>query len=468
MPTPTQTRPTSSRFLTAHLLSLVVTALACVSAACGTLEGEGDEIVEPGFIPGYAVDCRPEDPKEPLVCIPQANWECPLRGNYFREAACAEALGGTPSEYDGKPEIVKVDPDGVGPAEPTTGIHCDALPEGVIAGPLDSPPCDDCNVCTLQLHGHDKWAVKQGYGWDEFPWCPDSYDSIFEQICSSGESAGTPTTGADDSGGPDDSGIWKCMGSWTVIGTMHETNPPESWTETPMSPFGIPDCVLATDEVDAEGACISLCKAKDEGYSQIAEASDWKIWEHFDCAVLEPFTPIETNDPSECAGGGPMALTDPAPFTANGILKIGETTATSDQLGGLMEFTIDTCPEGQGWCDVSITEIRTDARTVNGVHVGRSGVKAAFTITDLEVRMLQPVLGQWERRTGLVTFPGEDLFATISTGEVTLDGALISHGLDHVLFEVEHAQGKWDGQQLTLELPWRKDGLAMSLQLTSR
>lgn len=365
--------------------------------------------MEPGFIPGYAVDCRPEDPKKPLVCIPQANWECPLRGNYFREAACAEALGGTPSEYDGKPEIVKVDPDGVGPAEPTTGIYCDALPEGVIA-----------------------------------------------------------TTGADDSGGPDDSGIWKCMGSWTVIGTMHETNPPESWTETPMSPFRIPDCVLATDEVDAEGACVSLCKAKDEGYSQIAEASDWKIWEHFDCSVLEQFTPIETNDPSECAGGGPMALTDPAPFTANAILKIGETTATSDQLGGLMEFTIDTCPEGQGWCDVSITEIRTDARTVNGVHVGRSGVKAAFTITDLGVRMLQPVLGQWERRIGLVTFPGEDLFATISTGEVTLDGALIRQGLDHVLFEVEHAQGKWDGQQLTLELPWRKDGLAMSLQLTSR
>lgn len=56
-----------------------------------------------------------------------------------------------------------------------------------------------------------------------------------------------------DCGGPDDSGIWKCMGSWTVIGTMHETNPPESWTETPMSPFGIPDCVLATDEVDARG-----------------------------------------------------------------------------------------------------------------------------------------------------------------------------------------------------------------------
>lgn len=82
--------------------------------------------------------------------------------------------------------------------------------------------------------------------------------------------------------------------------------------------------------------------------------------------------------------------------------------------------------------------------------------------------MLQPVLGQWERTTGLVTFPGKDLFATVSTGAITLDGGSASSGLDHVVFEVEGAQGMWDGQQLALDLPWRKDGVSLSLQIIAR
>ena len=163
-----------------------------------------------------------------------------------------------------------------------------------------------------------------------------------------------------------------------------------------------------------------------------------------------------------------MALTDPAPFTANATLKIGGTNATSDQLGGLMEFTIEACPKTRRFCDVSITEIRTDARTVNGVHTDLSGAVVSFSIADLEVRMLQPVLGQWERASGLVTFPGKDLFATISTGVVKLDGEPMSSGLDHALFEIEDATGTWDGRELALELPWRKDGLSLSLQITAR
>jgi hypothetical protein len=91
-----------------------------------------------------------------------------------------------------------------------------------------------------------------------------------------------------------------------------------------------------------------------------------------------------------------------------------------------------------------------------------------LTIADLEVRLLQPVLGRWDRTTGIVTFPGKDLFATISTGVITHDGGTLSSGLDRSLFEVEGAHGTWDGRQLALDLPWRRDGLSLSLQINAR
>ena len=470
---------TESLFRLSHFLPtrvcqpvLMVTAMACVGAACGGVEGVGDETggdAQLGYIPGYAVDCLPDSPKESLVCIPQADWECQARGNYIRESLCANYFGGTPSEYDGKPKMVKVDPDKGGAEEPTTSIFCDKLPEGVIWNDQAHASCTDCNVCTLQLQGHNKWSLKRGYGWDEFAWCPGTFDEITDEICVDGGPMELPTTGGDDDGGGmGGTGIWKCLGSWTISGTMNETNLPQTSTEIFMSPEGVPDCVNATDESDAEAMCTSLCETKNGIYEQEANNSASKNWVPFNCEELDEFTPIEATDPSECSGGGPMALMDPAPFTANATLKIGGSTTRSDDLGGLMEFTIEECPVTRQSCDVSITEIRADARTVHGVHTDRSGVAVSFTIADLEVRMLQPVLGQWDRTTGIVTFPDKDLFATISTGDITLDGGPLSSGLARSLFEVEGAHGTWDGRQLTLELPWRKDGVSLSLQINAR
>lgn len=470
--------PTNHRFSFSHVILTraclpALITIACIGAACGGGGGEGETDdtggdVKPGYFPGYVVDCLPESPKESLVCIPKPDWDCAVRGHYFRESICANILGGTPGGYDEKPEIVKFDPDGAGPEEPTSDIYCDNPPEGVLWNDQGPAPCTDCNVCTMQLQGYYKWGFQQGYGWDEYAWCPGTYDEIAEEICDGGGPMDPPTTGGDDDGGMGGTGIWKCMGSWTISGTMNETSLPQSSTEIFMSPNGIPDCVNATDESDAETMCSSLCQTKNEIYEQEANNSASKNWVPFNCGDLDAFTPVEASDPSECSGGGPMALTDPVPFTANATLKIGGTTTRSDQLGGLMEFTIEECPVTRQSCDVSITEIRADARTVHGVHTDSSGAPLSFTIADLEVRMLQPVLGQWERTTGIVTFPGKDLFATISTGEITLDGAPLSSGLDRSLFEVEGAHGTWDGRQLALDLPWRKDGLSLSLQINAR
>ena len=248
MPTSIQTRSTVRLLITqAHLPALLATALTCIGAACegspspipGS-EGEGDEQGEPKYyIPGYAVDCQPDNLDNPLVCISKQDWNCSLEGHYFREAICADVLGGTPSEYDGKPEMVKLDPDGAGPAEATTNIYCDNVPEGVLVNQLGGAPCNTCNVCAIQLVGYNHWGHHQGYGWDEFPWCPDSFDAIAEEICGDG-SMDPPTTGSDDEGDMGGSGIWKCMGSWTISGTMKETSLPQSSTEIFMSPKGVP------------------------------------------------------------------------------------------------------------------------------------------------------------------------------------------------------------------------------------
>lgn len=478
MPYQTIYSPSRVRSIRAHdiLSALLFTALAGVSAACGPSKDDGAEqgndegttggVEKDGFIPGYPIDCLPADPNEPVMCIPKADWNCPLRGHYFREAICADVLGGTPSEYDGKPEIVEVDPDGAGPEKPTADIYCDDLPEGVIVGLLDSLPCNDCNVCSLQLNGRDDWLVLQGYGWDEFSWCPDTYEAIAEQICDVGGSA--PTTGGDDDTGAGGPGIWKCIGSWTISGTMNETDFPQSSTLISMSPPNVPDCVNAADVVDAASVCLSLCDDKNEIYQEQADASPSKNWIPFNCDHLGDFTPEVATDPSECSGGGPMALTDTAPFVASATLTIGGAVATSDQLGGLLQFSVGACPADRNTCDVALTDIRTDARDVHGMYTNATNAPVLFNISDLEVRMLQPVSGEWSRSTGVVTFPGKELFATISTGAITLGGEPLSPGLDDALFVVEGAQGVWDGSRLTLDLPWRRDGLALSLHITTR
>lgn len=138
---PEQT-PTNYRFSFSHVIltraclpALMIT-IACIGAACGGggVEGETDDTggdVKPGYFPDYVVDCLPESPKESLVCIPRPDWDCAVRGHYFRESICANILGGTPAGYDEKPEIVRFDPDGAWPEEPTSDIYCDNPPKGV-------------------------------------------------------------------------------------------------------------------------------------------------------------------------------------------------------------------------------------------------------------------------------------------------------------------------------------------------
>jgi len=457
------------------ILTTIVTGLcASASGGCGGGDmgvtdggGPGDTDGGPAVVPGYVVDCTPEVQGDPMVCITKDDWDCSQRGFYVRESICALVLNGTPSEYDGKPQMSTIDLDGDGPQMPVGDIDCVNLPDGVLSGYQGLSSCDDCRVCGNQLQGYNSIGFGKGYGWDDLAFCPGSYEDLGAPggLCVDGDDEPTPTTSAGDDGGGDSEGLWKCTGSSTIKGTMIDT---DIQTQTEVSMSGpTPDCVNAMDAMDALESCIDLCEYKDGSYAQEAANSDSKNWQSFPCADLGNFTPLEAADANECSGGGPMWMTLPSPFTATATLTVGGATAQSDQLSGLMDFTIGKCPGRGAPCDVSITELRVGPRTVHGLYRDAEASTAHFTVADLELDLLQPVLGEMDPATGVVRFPGKDLFASISAGSTALDGKPLSEGVERALFIVEGAEGTWDGRQLTLDLRWIGAGMSLSLELSA-
>lgn len=458
---------------------LLLTALASLLYACGgggqdddggnNGEGTGEPAPKVPLVPGYVVDCTPEIADDPMVCITKEDWSCSHTSYYVRESICARLYGGTPSDYDGQPELSKFDPDGGGPLMPVSELDCVSLPEGVLSGYEGIFNCDDCRVCGNQLYGYLNIGYAQQYGWDEIKSCPGSYEELSAPggQCFEGDGEQTPTTSDGDDGGDGGGveGVWKCTGSGTISGTMVDTDI-QTKTEVFMS-GQTPDCVNATDAEDALGSCIELCSYKDMSYADEAANSDSKNWWSFPCEDLGNFVPVEANDLNECSGGGPMWMTLPSPFSATATLTIGGATAHSDQMSGLMNFTIGKCPEGGGPCEVSITELQVGPRTVHGVYRDADAGSAPFTVADLELDLLQPVLGEMDRDTGAIRFPDEDLFASISTGITSLDGKPLSEGVEQKLFIVEGAEGTWDGRHLQLKLRWIGAGMSLSLQLNA-
>ena len=448
----------STRHLGRHHRSiahaLLAVSLACAVTACGDSGGGGGKDAEL-IAPGYAVDCTPDIPDDSLVCISQADWSCAQRGFYVRESICAKLLGGTPKDYDGKPKVVKY--------QGLTELDCADPPEGLLFGWEGLDSCDDCRVCGNQLYGWNSKQQPDEESWNEWKFCPDSYEELAAPggLCEDAAPDDSPTTGNDEG-----TGIWKCTNSWTISGTMTDNNPPVSQDVSSMSPPGVPDCVNATDESIAQDSCFDLCEFKDSAYVKEDENSEAKSWDPFPCADLYNFTPVEALDASECHLGTPMWMTVPTPFTARANLTIGDATASSDQLSGLMEFTIGACPADGGPCDVSLTALVAGTRTIHG-DLDMSATKSLpFTVSDLEVQMLQPVLGELNPVTGVVTFPGKDLFVTISTGVTSLDGMPVSSGLDRKLIVIEDAAGRWNGRQLSLDLNWRSREASLSVQVT--
>lgn len=79
---------------------------------------EGDENPT---APGYYVECHPDLQGHQLVCMHGNDFDCSVRDYYVRESICADRWGGTPADYDGKPELA---------GAPYAGIvDCDVIPK---------------------------------------------------------------------------------------------------------------------------------------------------------------------------------------------------------------------------------------------------------------------------------------------------------------------------------------------------
>jgi hypothetical protein len=162
----------------------------------------------------------------------------------------------------------------------------------------------------------------------------------------------------------------------------------------------------------------------------------------------------------------PTGNPEEPPFIVDATLEIGDSMATSDGMSGLVDFEVGECPRA-GSCEVALKDLRTWSQTVRGELNTADGSSLPFEVTDVEVRLLQPALGELNRRTGEVTFR-DDVFASISTGSASLVGAPLTNGLDRAAFVIEGAHGLWDGRQLTLQLEWASEGVRLSLRLSAR
>lgn len=448
-----------------HVVTTAALGLLLTACGGGTTTTDGGDTEGLVAVPGYVVDCTPEIADDPLMCMAKVDWNCPQRDFYVRESYCARLTEGpgTPSEYKGVPKLTVYDPDGPdGPLAPISDLDCADTPDDMLSTWDGGFGCDDCRVCDMQIVGNIAKSKIQDYGWDEIPFCPETQaDNAAGELCGGDEP--TPTTGDEEDPNTGGSGLWKCMGSWTIMGTMIETDLPQSKIDVYMSPPNIPKCVNATDEADARGNCFDVCDFIDGSYEKEAANSDSKNWVPFHCADLNEYTPLETFNPFECEGGGPMNP-PPTPFMATGRLVMGDLTATTDQLSGSLDFTIGTCNQS-GTCTVTLGALNAGPRTTQGQIASSSGKATSFAVADLSVALLQPALGELDPRTGAVKFSGEGLFASVSTGVATLDDAPISDGLHEATFVVKDAQGRWDGRHLTLDLDWSVGGAALTLRI---
>ncbi|MCY1011509.1 hypothetical protein OV079_39300 [Nannocystis pusilla] len=469
-----------SRIIHRSLVSILV--LACTLAGCGDSVGSTDTSTpsETGggadpVWPGYVVECTPDVSGDQLVCITQDDWDCSARGHYVRESICADLWGGTPADYDGKPQLSGAPFQGV--------VDCANLPAPAADDPDteddESVPeirdgwfmsgCDDCRACGNQVAGWLNDNMPKD-AWNELSWCPaknglNDYE-VLEQWCEGGTD---PTGGPEE---PPSTGIWICNGSPTICGVMTDTFPPTTEQERCMPPGLVPDCVTADSEQTAANSCYELCVFKNQGHQTEADNSETKIWSPtFPCGDLYNFTPTEATHPlTMCSGSGPMWLEDPLSFAASAELTIGGGSASTNELNGVLDFSLAACPPGVLVCDVSLNDIRAGSAEVHGLYTTRDANGATtsvpFAVSDLEVRLLQPVLGELNQRTGLVTFSDADLFATVSTGGVTLDGMPLSAGVDGAVVVVDGARGTWNGQQLQLDLNWSSQGMSLWLRIT--
>ncbi len=438
-------------------------ALFCALPACGDSgpPGMGETTNDP-LQPGVIVDCDPEaDPPLDKVCMEETDFMCPLQGHYTREGLCAYVLGGTPGDYDGKPKLV--------PYDKMSEIDCANLKEGVrSAWGLTPGGCSPCTECGIQRGGEELYepGAPNPAGWDEL-------NGLGPHVCPNGEfpiscEDAVPTTSAgDDTGAESSTGdtppesVWVCNGSTGISGFIDITE--EKW----MSGGNIPHCRTASDVADARAECKTLCEDIDDYWNDYATDNS-HTWSGFDCDYFDDSEPppfeLGPNDDLDlfCLGGGPMDIPIPlTPFTGSaGLTFSGGAAIASDWLGA-MEFTVlQPCTSLDTTCELSITEVYALGGGVTGVYDDGSAT-LQFSISDPEIRLLQPVMGTWYRGTEVVSFPDDDFFIAVSAGPTSVGTVTVNSGFENVVFLVESPDASFDGVELSLGFEWQQYGLEL-------
>ncbi len=156
-----------------------------------------------------------------------------------------------------------------------------------------------------------------------------------------------------------------------------------------------------------------------------------KTWKEFDCSKVNDIPPSLATDPATmCHGGGPMW---PLGHGAGGWLAVDDIAlAPASPQPAVLEFLRPVCSIHDDRCHISL----------EAVEIG-------------PVRLLQPLLADYDPATGSVRFADGDVFVVVAP-----DG-------EAAAIAASEADGTYDGDQLTITLGWTRHGVGSRARVSS-
>jgi len=233
-----------------------------------------------------------------------------------------------------------------------------------------------------------------------------------------------------------------------------------------------PSCRTATDEMDAREKCEELCGWID-CYWENTATLNMTSWMHFDCDYFADSNPppVELavgDDVYEiCFDHGPMDHDPNTMMCTAGVadlyVKLTGANANSSMLGGIMEFSVAPCPITTPVCNITVGKLSSVSNPIQGSY--DDGTPSSFEVDKARFKLLQPVMGKLNKSTGEVSFPNDDFYVAVSTGQTVLDATTIHSGFEDVVYVFKDVTGSWDGTQLILNLRWENDDVALDIRL---
>lgn len=188
-----------------------------------------------------------------------------------------------------------------------------------------------------------------------------------------------------------------------------------------------------------------------------------------DCDLLE-YEVVERVAPYTCLGQGAIfpawdGFTPMKKFLATAMFTGTDGGNTSQvDIRGYLAMKVENC--GSTSCDLIIDALETSAQSSTGIYTSPTGAQSSYSIDGAEIRLTQPLVGQWHMARGSVVFPTSVAVGKLWNRSATINGSSISG--DVSLFEVDQIAGTYRSGVLSLSFTQPQGSSVMVVTLTTQ